>query len=580
MTVELADLSAFRDVADNWSIAGSVFSNYLSEKDISTSEGTGILVNQPSEQAKDNLATQFEHGDLEIQFDVMMPKGSNSGVYFQGRYEVQLFDSWMVPQPTYADIGGIYQRWDDRRSKGSEGYEGVSPNLNAGKAPGLWQHFHILFRAPQFDTAGGKLKNAKFEFVRLNGILIHENVEVSGPTRAHQLDGEVPIAPLYLQGDHGPAAFRNISYKAYNQDTLTLTDLSYEVFQGKYDFIPNFDTLKMISSGRASDLDVKALTDLSEGYCILFKGVLNVAQTGEYLFETDIDDGGDLWIDSILTVHNQGEPGGGIARGKVNLTKGAHAFKMTYYQEVWNASLKVQYEGPGIHKRPLASTIPPKGGEQERTSIKINDVESPTLLRGFVMYGNEKLTHTISVADPLGIHYSYDLLNGNLVKCWRGPFGDVTEMWHGRGASQLHQPLVTTILLSRGNSFAQLTDQNSGWPSNDPEDLIYKGYRIDDDHRPIFLYDFDGFKIEDQMVPEGTHLSRNIRLAKSPDKQELYFRVASAKKIIQLKNGLYSVDGEYYINAPNGGAYVRTISDHQELISKIEGSVFTYSLLW
>ena len=58
--------------------------------------GTGILLNINDNVKKTNLVSVFEHGDIELEFEVMLPKGSNSGIYLQGRYEVQLFDSWGV----------------------------------------------------------------------------------------------------------------------------------------------------------------------------------------------------------------------------------------------------------------------------------------------------------------------------------------------------------------------------------------------------------------------------------------------------------------------------------------------------
>src|SRR5690606_20858767 len=137
---------------------------------------------RPEKGKNQHLFTAFEHGDIEIELDVMMPVHSNSGLYFQGRYEIQLFDSWAVYKPQHSDMGGIYHRWDNSRAE--KGYEGHPPAINAAKAPGLWQHFKIIFHAPRFNAAGQKVNNAIFKEVWLNGVLIHENQEVTGPTRS------------------------------------------------------------------------------------------------------------------------------------------------------------------------------------------------------------------------------------------------------------------------------------------------------------------------------------------------------------------------------------------------------------
>src|SRR5207248_7595358 len=140
-------------------------------------------------------------------------KDSNSGVYVQGRYEVQVFDSFGKADVAEHDCGAIYQRWDPKRGKGNEGYEGHPPKVNASKAPGEWQTFDITFRAPRFDASGKKIANAKFIKVVHNGKTIHENVELNGPTRSAMSTEEKPTGPIMLQGNHGPVAFRNLRIK-------------------------------------------------------------------------------------------------------------------------------------------------------------------------------------------------------------------------------------------------------------------------------------------------------------------------------------------------------------------------------
>lgn len=217
----LDDLSSFRPVASNWKIAGAVASDSSIQNDLRIEPGAGVLVNMPSEEARDNIFTTWEHGDLELELDFLVPKGSNSGVYLQGRYEVQVFDSWNVADPGYTDAGGIYQRWDESRPEGQRGYEGHAPRSNASRPPGDWQHFRILFQAPRFDENGVKLSNARFVLVEHNGVVIHEQVEVTGPTRAAAFEDEQATGPLMLQGDHGPVAYRNIRYRMLTDDPAT-----------------------------------------------------------------------------------------------------------------------------------------------------------------------------------------------------------------------------------------------------------------------------------------------------------------------------------------------------------------------
>ena len=214
----LENMDGFHPVAGNWRIAGDVSADRHTTHQISAAPGEGVLVNIPAEGARENLFFDWEHGDIELELEFMMPKGSNAGIYLQGRYEIQMFDSWGVRRPTYADAGGIYERWDPNRPTEQRGYQGHPPQMNVSRAPGLWQRFQIRFQAPRFDDDGRKVSNAKMVRVVHNGVVIHENVELTGPTRASAFQDEQATGPLMIQGDHGPIAYRNIVLTPLKRD--------------------------------------------------------------------------------------------------------------------------------------------------------------------------------------------------------------------------------------------------------------------------------------------------------------------------------------------------------------------------
>ena len=118
----------------------------------------------------------------------------NSGVYVQGRYEVQVLDSYGL-QSQNNDCGAIY---------------GVAaPKENACKAPTVWQSYDIDFTAPVFKD-GKKVEPARMT-VRHNGVLIHDNVAIPVDNTTAGLGGDPSQpGPLMLQ-DHGnPVQFRNV----------------------------------------------------------------------------------------------------------------------------------------------------------------------------------------------------------------------------------------------------------------------------------------------------------------------------------------------------------------------------------
>ena len=165
---------------------------------------SGVILNGAGRTA--NICTERTFGDVELYLEFMLAKGSNSGIYLQALYEIQIFDSWgSLDAPTTSDGGAIYHQWIDERGVG-----GSAPLVLASRRPGEWQSYQAWFRAPRFDPSGKKGAPARFHRVLFNGQLVQKEVDVAGPTRAHLAIPEAAQNPLMIQGDHGPVAFRNI----------------------------------------------------------------------------------------------------------------------------------------------------------------------------------------------------------------------------------------------------------------------------------------------------------------------------------------------------------------------------------
>ena len=143
-----------------------------------------------------DIYTEQEFGDCTVELEVMIPKGSNSGIYLMGRYEVQVVDSYMKKSLKDSTMGGIFGA--------------AAPKINAAKKPGEWQKFLIEFKAPRFKNRK-RITPAEFVKVALNGELIHENVKIEkGPTSGALKNAEFSEGPLMLQGGMGAVAYRNI----------------------------------------------------------------------------------------------------------------------------------------------------------------------------------------------------------------------------------------------------------------------------------------------------------------------------------------------------------------------------------
>ncbi len=120
--------------------------------------------------------------DFDLSYDVLVPKGCNSGVYLRGRYEIQVKDSF-GRKPNCHNMGALYDL--------------ITPSVAAEKPAGEWQHVDVtLYR--------------RHLTVTLNGVKIIDNKPIAGVTPGARDPDETVPGPILLQGDHSNASFRNM----------------------------------------------------------------------------------------------------------------------------------------------------------------------------------------------------------------------------------------------------------------------------------------------------------------------------------------------------------------------------------
>ena len=148
-----------------------------------------------------NIVTRESFGDAWIHVEFRPPPTGaegqdrgNSGVYVQGRYEVQVLDSFGV-DPAKNTCGAIY--------------DVKAPDFDVTRPAGNWQTYDILFRAPRFDADGAKTENARIT-IWLNGIQIHRDVELPRATAGGVSAEEAATGPILLQDHANPVRFRNL----------------------------------------------------------------------------------------------------------------------------------------------------------------------------------------------------------------------------------------------------------------------------------------------------------------------------------------------------------------------------------
>ncbi len=137
-----------------------------------------------------DLLTERKFTDFKLHTEFRYPKGSNSGVYLRGRYEVQIEDNFGL-EPDSHYIGGVY------------GF--LTPSVNAGKKAGEWQTLDV--------TLVGRVVT-----VVLNGERIIDRQTIPGITGGALDSDEDKPGPILLQGDHGRVEFRKVTLTPVQAD--------------------------------------------------------------------------------------------------------------------------------------------------------------------------------------------------------------------------------------------------------------------------------------------------------------------------------------------------------------------------
>ena len=155
-----------------WKFKNGVLSTEIGLKPDGKWKGGGINI----------MTKRADFNDFNLEYDVRVPKNSNSGVYLRGRFECQVVDSYLQPVGRH-NMAAYYGR--------------VSPVVAAEKAPGEWQHVSVTLYKRRLTVV-------------LNGTTIIEDAEITGVTGG-AIDADINApGPIYLQGDHSDADYRNM----------------------------------------------------------------------------------------------------------------------------------------------------------------------------------------------------------------------------------------------------------------------------------------------------------------------------------------------------------------------------------
>lgn len=185
---------------------GKDLSAWTSEKG---GEPTWKVENGYAEVQESGIMTKEQFGDIQLHVEWASPAEvsgegqgrGNSGVYFQGRYEIQVLDSYN--NKTYFN------------GQAASFYGHNAPLVNACRKPGEWQQYDIVFHAPK-PGADGVVIPGSFTVLH-NGVLVQDHITVKGDsTTAAHFTGATSTGPLLLQNHGNPVHYRNIWVRKLN----------------------------------------------------------------------------------------------------------------------------------------------------------------------------------------------------------------------------------------------------------------------------------------------------------------------------------------------------------------------------
>jgi mono/diheme cytochrome c family protein len=262
------------------------------------------------------------------------------------------------------------------------------PTLTPAEMDALSHFILSLRRAKPLETWGGPAVKAKELFNRVGCSACHQPLDgpaipgsVPLPDLKAKFSGAAPLAhfladPLAVrpsgrmpklnltQGEAMALATHFVGLAPREPDAAgeVLPGMTYEVFEGSFSKVPDFDTLKPVASGVTDRFDPR-LSKKEENFAIRFRGYLDLPQDGVYSFYTNSDDGSVLRIGTTLVVNNDGIHGGEEKSGSIALKAGKHAFSVGFIQGGGGAELRVAVEGPKSKREiPATALSHPKTG--------------------------------------------------------------------------------------------------------------------------------------------------------------------------------------------------------------------------
>lgn len=332
-----------------------------------------------------------------------------------------------------------------------------------------------------------------------------------------------------------------------------LSDLTYSIYEGKWEELPDFSQLTPAATGTLEDglISLEPAREFKKGFGMVFEGTLTIANGGKFNFSVTSDDGSAIALNGETLVGNDGIHPAKTARMPHEMEAGTHTYKLLYFdhggQRFLSASIRMGKEtiwlskerGEGKAKQQQSYDPIPLTAHQPGEAI---------VHRAFLPDAKPR---AIGVGYPDAVNLVWDADTLNLAYVYRGDFMDASPHWNGRGSGST--PLGSDRVMSAPGLPLQILESlDEPWQpfsegkikyqrdTPDPEkeitftlkhpDYQFRGYRLDAKRFPTFRYDYRDLSVTDRYDPAAVDgvmsLVRTLRFDGRAG-ENLYLRLAA-----------------------------------------------------
>ncbi|MHC4994027.1 MAG: PA14 domain-containing protein [Planctomycetota bacterium] len=240
----------------------------------------------------------------------------------------------------------------------------------------------------------------------------------------------------------------------------------------------------------------------------------------------------------------------------------------------------------------LGSSMPVPEGLNVGDKLVLAPVGEPIVFRTFM---KDVGPRAIAVGFPESLHVAFDANVTRLAKAWRGRFFDAKGTWDGR-AGKFFDPLGEQVIdLPPGPALTILNTDDAPWPRAETADRNlggrFRGYQLDKDRRPIFMYEINNIDVAEQPLPVirpgGAIFVRRFHLHSDTDTSGLHMLAAQGAEITDIGDGSWIVDGGTTIRVRSGQKvqpFVRQDGDVKQLLFSVpfenKESSFEVEIAW